>query len=90
MTPPRIRARTGPGEDGKYYFEISLWNFEGTEMIGDPIGPFGPFETEKEAKAEMRRAVELSAKAIVGPNGEVPQGYVDFKNGGEFRKFGEH
>ena len=41
---PRIRARTGQGEDNKWYFEISMWNFEGTQMIGEPIGTFYMWE----------------------------------------------
>ena len=91
MDIPRIRAKTGRGDDGKYYFEISLWNFEGTEIIGgEPVGTYGPWDTEEIAKSEMRRAVEISAKCYKGPNGEEANGFVDFKNGGEFRKFEEH
>ena len=91
MQMPRIRARTGKGDDKQWYFEISVWNFEGTQMIGDqPIGTFGPWPTEKKAKQEMRKAVELACKAVKGPEGETPSGYVDFKNGGQFRSFNEH
>ena len=87
---PRIRARTGQGEDNKWYFEISMWNFEGTIQIGgEHIGTFGPWDAENEAKKEMRRAVELACKQIKGPNGETPQGFVDFKNGGTYRNFDE-
>ena len=88
MVIPRIRARTGQGDDGKWYFEISMWNFEGTKQIGGkPIATLGPWKTEKIAKREMRKAVELVCSKVIGPNGEQAEGYVDFKNGGEFRKF---
>ncbi len=85
MNIPRIRGKVGHGDDGKYYFEISMWNFEGTEMIGgEPLGTFGPWETEKEAHSELRKAVELACKKITN---NKANGYVDFKNGGEFRRF---
>jgi hypothetical protein len=87
MSIPRLRGRVGQGDDGKYYFELSMWNFEGTERVGEPFGTFGPWKNENEAKKEMRKAVEIACKAIKGPNGEAPNGFVDFKNGGEFRKF---
>lgn len=88
---PRIRARSIQIDNGKWAFEISLWNLEGTEMIGgDPVGVYGPFETEDECKKEMRNAVKIACEAYKGPNGEKPTGYVDLKNGGEYRKFEEH
>lgn len=91
MSIPRIRARTGQGDDKKWYFEISMWNFEGTVQIGDkPIGTFGPWETEAIAKEEMRKAVRIACEAIKGPNGEKPDGQVDFKNGGTYRSFNEN
>lgn len=87
---PRIRARSGQGDDKKWYFEISMWNFEGTTMIGEPFGTFGPWETEKQCKSEMRKAVELCCKAVKGPDGSTPDGYVDFNNGGIYRSFNEN
>lgn len=82
---PRIRARVGQGDDKKFYFEISMWNFTGTEMIGgEPVGTFGPWKDEKEAHEKMNEAVELACKAAT--NGEA-NGFVDFKNNGEFRPF---
>jgi hypothetical protein len=86
---PRIRARVGQGDDQKWYFEISLWNFIGTEQMGEPFGPFGPYDSEAKAKEEMRKATELCVKACRGPSGEEPEGYVDLKNGGEFREIGK-
>lgn len=89
MEIPRIRGRVGQAEeDNKWYFEMSMWNFEGTQMIGEPLGTFGPWETEEIAKAKMRKASEICLRACTGPNGEVPQGYIDLKNGGEYRELG--
>lgn len=85
MNVPRIRGRVGRGDDTKWYFELSLWNFEGTVMQGnEPLGTFGPFNSKKLAFQEMNRAVEIACKGV--SNGEAT-GYVDFKNGGEFRPF---
>lgn len=89
--PPRIRGRAGQGEDGKWYFEISMWDLAGLTMVGgEPIGTYGPWDTEKIAKKEMRKAVEIIVKDCKNPDGESPNGYVDFKNGGVFRSFNEH
>jgi len=82
---PRIRAKTGQGSDNKWYFEISLWDFSGEHMIGDePLGTFGPWDSEKIAKQEMNKAVELVCKTA--SEGQA-NGYIDMKNGGKFRKF---
>lgn len=81
----RIRGKIGKGDDNKFYFTLSMWNFEGTVMIGgEPLGTFGPWDSEKIAQDEMRNAVELACKTIA--NGEA-NGYVDFKNEGQFRPF---
>ena len=87
MSIPRIRARSGKGEDNKFYFEISIWNFAGTQQVGDVIGPFGPWETEEICKAEMRRAVEIGVKGIKGPDGQEPEGMIDMLDKGTFKKF---
>lgn len=85
--PPRVRARTGEGDDKKFYFEISLWNFEGTNSLGDPFC-FGPYETESEAKKHMREGVELVVKTLQESAGAEPTGqFIDFKNGGVLRSF---
>lgn len=85
MIIPRIRARVGTGEDNKFYFELSIWNFVGTEMLG---GPFvvGPFETEKQAHEEMLKATQTACEVIEKGMGQEPSGqYLDMKNGGQLR-----
>lgn len=85
MSIPRFKGRVGQGDDKKFYFEISLWNFEGTEMIGgEPIGTFGPWDTEEIAHEEMQTAVEMCCKHAT--KGEAT-GFVDMKNGGKFMPF---
>lgn len=52
---PRIRGKVGVGEDGKYYYEMSMWNQEATKCWGS-FGPVGPFVSEPEAQVELRKA----------------------------------
>lgn len=65
--PPRIRGRVGQLDDGpdkgKWAFEISIATFWGIQ-IGDPMGTFGPWETEEIARTEMTRAVKLCCDTI--------------------------
>ena len=78
---PRIRARVGHTEDGKFYFEISLWNLAGTECFSR--NDVGPFQTEKEAHIEMRKCTQLVSESIEKMAGGKPSGkYIDFKDGG--------
>lgn len=82
---PRIRARVGNGEDGKFYFEISLWNLAGTVRIGEPF-TFGPYETDKLAHEEMKKAVQNVTEQVEKFGGFKPSGqYLDMKNGGVLR-----
>lgn len=82
MMPPRIRARHGQGDDGKWYFEISLWTFDGETQIEEPF-QIGPFETKKIVLDEMHKAVRLVCESIQKHLGaEVNGKYLDFKNGG--------
>lgn len=82
---PRIRARVGTGDDDKYYFEVSIWDFFGEKQIGDPI-TIGPWDTEAIAHEEMKNAVKLSCEAIEKGQGFEPSGkYLDMKNGGILR-----
>lgn len=88
---PRIRARTGQGDDGKYYFEISVWEFDGETQIGEPIGPFGPYDTEAKAKEEMRRACRMACEqAEILEIGKPTGKYLDLKNGGKLRSWDEN
>lgn len=97
MQPPRIRGKVGQAESpddvkGKYFFEISIWDLAGENQVGDPLGPFGPFDTEKVAKEEMRKAVKMCCDIYldkVGLPQDASRGYVDMKNEGKFRKWEE-
>ncbi len=65
---PRIRGRAGQASEpeevkGKWFFEIVVATLLG-EQIGEPIGPYGPFETEAECKREMRKACRLGCEAV--------------------------
>ena len=82
MTTPRLRARVGNGEDGKFYFELSMWNLGATKMVGKPW-TFGPFDTEKEAHEHMVEVTRKASDHLVELMGEKPTGeYIDMKNGG--------
>lgn len=90
---PRIQGRIGqaePGQgvDGKFFFEI-IFSEIMRGPIGDPMGPFGPFDTEKQALTEMRKAVKtccdtLQLKMEGATNGE----YFDMKTN-SIRKWDE-
>lgn len=78
---PRIRARVGtveePIEDkGKFCFEVIL-SFMG-EGEGHKLGDWGPFDTEKEAKSEMRGVCEMISETITKKLTGQPSGkYID-------------
>lgn len=90
--PPRFRGRVGQSPDNnKFYFEISIWNLAGTEMIGDPF-TVGPFDTEQIARTELKNAMDHVIKSMSEDNG-VPTGeagYVDFADGGKFKPLNVH
>jgi len=92
---PRIRGKIGQATDpeefkGKYFFYIILAELDGTP-IGDPIGPFGPFDTEKQAQIELRKVCRKAAEGIeVELTGKVSGKYIDFNNNGALRSWDEH
>jgi hypothetical protein len=94
--PPRIRGRVGQASEpkewaGKFAFEISMWTFDGETQIGDPFGPFGPYDTEAQAKDAMRRACQLASESIEqAMTGKVSGKYLDLKNGGVLRQWEEN
>lgn len=89
MMPPRIRGKVGTADDGKFYFEISLWDFYGKQQVGDPF-TIGPWDTEKQAHEEMKKAAKLSCDAIEKGQGFKPSGeYMDMKSGGILRPWVE-
>lgn len=91
----RVRARVGEatpgqGHDGKYFFEISIWDVAGIESAGPPW-VLGPWETEKIAFNEMRKAVKVVSDVISkAEGGKESDAYLDLKNGGVLRKFEEN
>ena len=84
---PRIRGRVGKGEeDGKFYCEISVWDFGGEEQIGDPF-VHGPYDSELEAKRELRHLCEIAVLAAQESLGAIPTGkYIDLKDGGKLKE----
>lgn len=92
----RIKSKLGIGEapphmKGKHFFNLYIFDEDGETQIGDTIGPFGPFDTEREAivacKAECRKACDLVAKAY---GGKPTTDYLDMNEGGVVRKWEEH
>lgn len=81
---PRIQARTGEVQDppelkGKFVFEVFL-SFVGDGREPERILQSKPFDTEVEAKKEMRDAVELLIKESQKAYGAEPTGeYIDLK-----------
>jgi len=96
IQPPRIRAQSGQIEEpeelkGKWCFTISMWSFDGEEMIGEPIGPFGPYETQKEAIEQSKKAAQQACEQIeLREVGQVSGKYIDMKNGGLLRSWMEN
>lgn len=80
---PRIQARVGqatePKEfEGKWFFEMFLTTLGGGE--GQPMGQFGPWDTEEIAHEEMRRACKLACEAIEEKMAGSKSGkYIDMK-----------
>lgn len=93
--PPRIRGKIGQATEpddvkGKWFYEISLWSFDGETQLGDPFGPFGPFETRVLAADALEHAAKNCAQIIEREQtGKVSGKYLDFKNGGVMRKWGD-
>lgn len=92
---PRIRGKVGqaePGQgyDGKWFFHIEIATFYG-ETIGEPVGPFGPFDTKEIAQAELKEAARISCEHFEKQhNGKASGQYMDMKNGGILRPWKEH
>lgn len=85
---PRIRGRVGTGDDGKFYFEISLWDLGGTECyLRENIGPY---DTEVQAHQELKKCAQFVSEGVETLNGKQPTGkYVDFKDGGILKAWRE-
>lgn len=92
--PPRIRGRVGqaePGQgvDGKWFFTLEVATLYG-ETIGEPFGPFGPYDSKELAQDALRGAARLAAEAVEkGETGKVSGKYLDIKNGGVMRDWDE-
>lgn len=83
---PRVRGRVGSAEDGKYYFELSIWDFSGRKQLCDPF-TIGPWKTEAQAHKEMHKAAELVVENCKDEKGRPPEGMIDLLNKGEFKPF---
>lgn len=81
---PRIQGRVGQADDGKgkdskWYFEIYLSEL-GKPSDMPPIGPFGPYDTEAKAKAELRNACRMACETIeTRIDGEPSGKFIDMK-----------
>lgn len=93
---PRIRGRLAqfaePEEwKDKWCFEITFWSFDGEHQYGEPIGPFGPFETEAEASVELKKAARMASETCeMKMTGEISGKFIDMKNGGILRPWEEN
>lgn len=93
---PRIRGRLAQFDEpkewkDKWCFEISVWTFDGETQIGEPIGPFGPYETKAEAAQELKRAARLAAESCEKGLGFEPSGrFMDMKNGAIVRPWDDN
>lgn len=80
---PRIRGKIGIATEpediaGKYFFEVFLTYIGCGE--GGSLGEFGPFDTEKEAQAELRDVCKfVSQKVEEELTGGVSGKYIDMK-----------
>lgn len=94
---PRFRGKIGQGAEderpeyrGKWFFNITVAQLDGS-LIGEPIGPIGPWETEQKAMEELKKAIRICAetyekKVTGGTSGK----YIDLKNDGVLRDWDEH
>lgn len=92
---PRIRGKVGQATDpaevaGKWFFELSMWDYTGEKMVGEPW-TIGPWETEAKAHEEMLVACRIACETIEKAHGEEPSGkFLDMKNGGVLRPWESH
>lgn len=83
----RIRGKVGqatepPEYAGKWFFQLWLSPFgSGDPVPGDSLGEFGPWHSEAEAQAELRKAAQIASEAIEKKTvGEVSGMYIDLKS----------
>lgn len=85
-------AEPGQGYDGKWFAQISVWDVSGTNEAGPPI-MIGPWDTKEVAEENLKKAVEEASKAVLerqfGKGAGANGAYLDLKNGGIMRKFGD-
>lgn len=69
MTIPRIRGRVGQAEEaghehnGKWFFEL-YFSVLGGGTDDKPLGVFGPYETEQEAKVALKGAAKMACEVV--------------------------
>lgn len=90
---PRIRGKVGqieePIEDrGKYAFTLWLTTVGGGE--GKELGTWGPYPTEAEAKAEMKKTAQVAVEAWeIHSTGSKSGKYIDMQTN-ELRRWEEN
>lgn len=94
MIPPRIRGRVGTADEGphkgKWFYEVSIWDFTGEHQQGEPF-QIGPFKTEEAACEAGREAVKIASDTIEKQvTGQTSDKYLDMKNGGILRPWKDH
>ena len=96
MNTPRIRCSSFQAEsddkkyNGKWFFVLSVWDFIGETMTYEHQ-PIGPFETQKEAIEESKRAARIVSEMFEKEfTGQIGGQYLDLKNGGILRSWNEN
>lgn len=93
MITPRIRGRVGQATEpsemaGKWFFEMFITDLGGGE--GTSMGQFGPWDDEKSALAELRKACRLACEAIEKEVvGKVSGKFIDMQTN-EVRSWDAH
>lgn len=83
----RVRGRKFE-EGGKFHAEVSIWTMDGEGQIDCwVIGPFGNIELADKAMMDAVRIV--CDKIQEEADGQVSGTYLDMKNGGILRKWGD-
>ena len=92
---PRIQGKVGqatepPEFKDKWFFEMWLTSLGAGESGRTFLGQFGPWDTEAQAKTELKIAARVASEAIENEiAGKVSGKYIDM-NTNETRSWDEH
>ncbi len=91
---PRIQGKVGQAEEpiemkGKWFFEMWLTTLGG-EDDKVSLGQFGPWDDERQAKQELKKAARLACEAMEQRmEGKVSGKYIDMHTN-QTRSWDEH